>query len=140
MVTTIISLVAMSSLLLPTYIDYRPDIIQLEEAIKNLPVEISEPVIEKPQYDPAACSCVIYLAQKLSLPPIRTPAELQPNTTMKTGVAILLDYKLPHIAYVEKIDNRGILVSESNFKKCAYGSRWIKFNDTSIRGFYKPSS
>ena len=124
-------------------IDYWPDLIQLEEAINNLEPEpivelVIEPIVE-PKIDPVACSCVKYIAQFIKLPPIHTPAELEPNATLWEAKAVLLDYKLPHIALIEKIDNRGIMIKESNFKKCAYGTRWLKFNDKHIRGFYRPS-
>src|SRR3990167_9708086 len=122
-------------------IDYRPTLIRLEESINNLE-PIVEPVIEptvEPKIDPVACSCVKYIAQFIKLPPIRTPADLEPNATLWEAKAVLLNYSLPHIALIEKIDNRGILVKESNFKKCAYGTRWLKFDDKHIRGFYRPS-
>src|SRR3990167_9901624 len=138
LLTTIIALLAFTPVAETT--DYRPDIIQLEEAISNLEPE-PEPIVEPepPKIDPVACSCVKYIAQFIKLPPIRTPADLEPNATLWEAKAVLLNYSLPHIALIEKIDNRGILVKESNFKKCAYGKRWLKFDDKHIRGFYRPS-
>ena len=128
----------------PVNNDYSRAVTQLEEAIKNLPPIVEEPVKVKPPIDlsrhsrdEVACSCVLFVATKLKLPPIHTPADLEPNTNMWEAKAVLLDYKLPHIAYVEKIDNEGIWVHESNFKKCQIGRRIIQFNNPAIRGFWK---
>ena len=142
LLTTLITLLAFTPVVDVVDIDYRLDLIQLEEAINNLqPEPIVEPIAksEPPKIDPVACSCVKYIAQFIKLPPIRTPADLEPNATLWEAKAVLLNYSLPHIALIEKIDNRGILVKESNFKKCAYGKRWLKFDDKHIRGFYRPS-
>ena len=119
--------------------DYSQEIIQLEEAIRNMPAEvIPEPVkVEPPKPTAEDCSCVIHAGRYINLPPIHTPADLEPNSDMWSAEAVLLDYRLPHIAVIEKIDNDGIWVHESNFKKCQTGRRIIPFNNSAIRGFWK---
>lgn len=123
----------------PPNIDYSQAVAYLEEAIKNIPPE-PDPIPEPPPPpDPVACSCVLYAAQFIKLPPIRTPADLEENSTLWEAKAVLLDYKLPHIAVIEKITNDGIVVRESNFKACTVSIRLIDFNDKHLRGFWKPS-
>lgn len=119
--------------------NYSQAITQLEEVIKNAPPEAPTEIAIEIKKPPTAeeCSCVIHAARYINLPPMTTPADIEPNSDMWSAEAVLLNYKLPHIAVIEKIDNEGIWVHESNFKKCKIGRRVIPFNNPAIRGFWK---
>lgn len=87
------------------------------------------------------CSCVVYARTIVAdLPLVRTPADLSPNTTASPGVAVLLDYNVPHIAVVTRVEHEGFWITEANFHKCARGERFILWTDPALRGFWKLST
>ena len=103
--------------------------------------------LEAPQNDEyrnsrGECSCVTYSRTRLpNLPRIYTPADLSPNTEAAVGVAVLLKYKVAHIAIVEEIHPEGVFVSEVNFTRkesCQITGRMILWTDPALRGFFRP--
>lgn len=86
------------------------------------------------------CSCVRYASNFINLPPIRTPAELKPNSPPALGAGVLLDYTIggSHLGVLIGWTENGFKISESNFNRCKKTIREIKWNDTHLRGFYKP--
>jgi len=97
----------------------------------------TEEVIEPPkEYDPVACSCVLYAQQFLDLPKNTNAIDLISNSQPTIGGGILLNYNgVGHIAVIMKFEKDGFLVKESNYKKCEYTTRIIKYDDKAIVGF-----
>lgn len=108
-------------------------------AWKSLPeIEIIE-TNEKEYADTTHCSCVVYVRERgLPLPPIYTPANLEPNAEVRPGAAILLDYNEPHIGIVTSNDEKEVCFDEANFKHCKITSRCIPLDASEIRGFWFP--
>lgn len=105
-------------------------------------LEAEAPVFYGPKRDLSItmCSCVKFARTLLpELPIINTPADLTPNTTPHVGVAVLFDYELPHIAILTALEPEGFWIVESNFKMCRKTTRFIKWADPALRGFWQPS-
>ena len=94
-------------------------------------------VLENPQ-EPEFSSCVTYVRQFIPIPIIETPASLEPNSEPTEHAAILLDYKLPHIAYTTKLTDSEICFREANFKKNEETFRCLSLDAPEIRGYYFP--
>lgn len=82
-----------------------------------------------------------------SLPRIKTPDDLIPNTTPHVGAAILFKYKRsnePHIALITAVDENSITIVEANYKPCQKGTRRLEWGSEqltkNLRGFYSPSA
>lgn len=86
------------------------------------------------------CSCVRYASNFLNLPPINNPGELKPNTPPVLGAGVLLNYSIggSHLGVLIGWTENGFKISEANFNRCKKTTREIKWNDTHLRGFYKP--
>lgn len=90
-----------------------------------------------------SCSCVAYLkARGYNLPSIKSPDDLDPNTTPHKGAIALFKYKngVPHMAEVIAVNTTTFTVREANYSKCARGERVVSFYDPSLRGFYASNS
>lgn len=124
----------------------------LVEASSTPTATIITPEAPRPRFAPnnrfrnadGDCSCVVYARSRLpDLPRINTPADLKPNQdTPVPGYAILLAYKLAHIAIIEETTPEGILISEVNYSReevCQTTMRLIRWTDPAIRGYYHPS-
>lgn len=87
---------------------------------------------------PVTDSCVLYARQfKPDLPPMRTPDDLKPNSIPTVGSAVLMRYgKVPHIAIVTSLHEKGFYIVEANYHRGRPGVRFIKWNDRHLRGFY----
>lgn len=81
------------------------------------------------------CSCVRY-ARVLGVQiPIGTSAwDLLPNTSPAVGKLVLINGN--HVAVISKITEAGFWIKEANYTACKTGTRFIKWNDKSIRGFW----
>lgn len=83
------------------------------------------------------CNCYSLVKSRVrSLPRVK---DLKPNTSYppKNGV-VIMQYDVPHYAYIESIQADGIHVLESNFEPCLVSRRVINFNDKKIVGFWNP--
>lgn len=113
-----------------------------KEIVIEEPEPIAIPEVEKPpvkEYDPVACSCVIFASQFLDLPKNTDAIDLISNSQPYIGGGILLNYEsIGHIAIIIDFKDNGFLVKESNYKECKYTTRLISFDDPAIRGFYTP--
>ena len=74
----------------------------------------------------------------LNLPRVRTPDDLQPNTTAHIGAGVLLKYKnkVPHVAVIIGISEKGMLVGQTNKPEGEYSEEWLPWNHYAIRGFW----
>lgn len=81
------------------------------------------------------CSCVVYVRSR-GLNIVGNASDQIPNSIPTIGAGIIFDYSnTGHIAIIENINEKGFIVSESNFKRCKKGTRLIPFNDPAIKGF-----
>lgn len=82
--------------------------------------------------------CVEFVRQFIpTLPIMRTPADLKPNSTPAKGCAVLLDYN--HIGYAYFLFPGGVFVKHSNKDgKCGIGEDFYEWESPKIRGFYCP--
>ena len=84
------------------------------------------------------CSCMWGLrAMGINLKGNAT--DLIPNSTPTIGGVVKLIYnRIGHAAKITKFTKDGMLVRETNYKKCAWTTREIAFNDPAIAGFLIP--
>jgi hypothetical protein len=113
--------------------DWQP--VKVAQAYYVPPVP-QETVLEVP-YDPVANNCFLYVSQFVKLP---LQALVVPNTVPSVGVVAIFQYKVPHYAVVEKLTEQGFWVKESNYVAGEYGTRFVKWNDPKIVGFFAPTS
>lgn len=89
--------------------------------------------------DADMCSCVRYTRLLIpELPTIATPAALAPNAIGGLGDAVLFDYNEAHIATIIQVLSEGFVIAESNFHHCRLSTRYIRWDDPHIRGFWAP--
>ena len=86
------------------------------------------------------CSCVQGARQHVPNLPKGNAEDFEPNTTPARGVLVLFLYAdgVHHIAYVDELSSEGFHVQHYNKKRCQHTEEWIGWNDSSIKGFYKP--
>lgn len=85
----------------------------------------------------SVCNCYALVSTKVKLPRM---AQITPNSSGKVGnVAIFYYGKVKHIAYVIKTDTEGFTVQEANKTHCLTGTRFVKWGDPSLTGFYDPN-
>lgn len=102
-------------------------------------VQIPIPEPEQPKYKPLCRpQCVEFVRSKIpSLPIMRTPADIQPNSKPQKGCAVLLDYN--HIGYIPLITSEGIFVQHTNSDfNCGYREDFYPWGSKHIRGFWCP--
>lgn len=95
--------------------------------------------VEEPRGNPVSCSCVLAARYfGLKLPKVRTPADLTPNTALPTiGDGIIFNYSgTPHIAVIKSFTPQGFVVDEGNFHRCQLTTRFVRYGDPKITGFY----
>ncbi len=111
----------------------------LEAAVRPEPVQVAPThPINEPE-PPQDCSCVKYARSHIpDLPPMRTPDDLEPNSPPFVGAAVLLDYKLAHIAVITEIRDDGYMITEANYKPCEITERFLPWDNAHLRGFYHP--
>lgn len=115
----------------PSKIDLQP--VHVAQAYYEQPMQEPVPVI-----DPDTTiegNCYLYVSQFVKLPLTR---DIKPNASPYVGVVVILQYKVPHYAIVEKLTEDGFWVKESNYIPNKIGTRFIPWNDKAIRGFYSP--
>ena len=92
---------------------------------------------EDKDYQWTACNCYSLVSTKVKLPRM---AQIHPNSSGKVGsVAIFYYGKVKHIAYVTEVSAAGFTVQEANKTRCHIGSRFVKWTDPSLAGFYNPN-
>lgn len=88
------------------------------------------------------CSCVVYVAQRIDLPPIKNFFGLNSNTMPVIGSVALLNYNgIAHGGVIRNITDKGIYIDDANFKRCQeMKNRFISWEDMKkwSRGFWKP--
>lgn len=63
-------------------------------------------------------------------------AQIYPNAEASVGTIAIFHYPLKHIAYVEYVDEEGVLVSECNYNDGECGMRWVPFTYAPLTGFF----
>lgn len=95
----------------------------------------STPAVVLPEPDPTSCNCWSYLQTRIKDLPLMN--QVKPNSTPVVGGVVILDYHgVPHVAYIEALEDDGVLVSESNYKHCTYDKRVISWTDKALVGYY----
>lgn len=89
-------------------------------------------------YRMVRCSCVRYVALTHRIPPMKTPADVSPNSPPFIGSLVLLNYNVSHIAVLTGFTADGFLIREANFNKCQETTRFVAWGDPFLRGFYLP--
>jgi hypothetical protein len=104
------------------------------------PVDAPEIALEHPKIDPETTiegNCYLYVNQFVKLPLMQ---EITPNTTPIVGSVAILQYKVPHLAYVTALEETGFWVKESNYVPGKIGTRFIKWNEKTIKGYWIPAT
>lgn len=99
-----------------------------------------------PRWNYENCSCVKFIRtfpEFKDMPPIRTPADLEPNSVPMPKAAILMSWGgLPHIGYAVAftLDGLGFIMEHRYLKRgeCITTFDRFNFDDKRLRGFYKP--
>ena len=83
------------------------------------------------------CACGSHLRVKgINFPRGWWAGDFYPNTEAFIGSVAVFQYNLPHVAYVVDMDETGFWVSEANYEPCKVGTRFIKWNDPKLVGFW----
>jgi len=94
-------------------------------------------VKEKPKGN-TLCFCVTYAREisGLPIPRVDNAGELKPNSEPRVGGLVLFQYgKTAHVAVITDMGEKGIDISEANFRKCRATKRTISWDDSAIKGF-----
>lgn len=82
------------------------------------------------------CNCYSYASLFVDLPRM---AEIQSNSTPHKGAIAIFWYgKVKHVAVVTSTEAGGFWVKEANKSPCLTGSRFVKWGDKNLTGFYSP--
>lgn len=111
-----------------------PSVIQTAEAYYEQPAERA--IEQTEQVNPVAYNCYLYVSQRVQLPLM---ARVVPNTTPFVGSVAIFQYNVKHIAYVEKLTEKGFYIAESNYRPGVIGTRFIPWDYDKLTGFYAPS-
>ena len=122
-------------------IEEKVALVVVEEATTTETIAVATSTEEKPK-STEYCSCVSYL-KRFGIYLGLDAKDIKPNTTFfdaRPGDLLLLKYPqgIYHISYIHKISNKGIHVSEANFRKCQRTERIIAYIDPAIIGFHNP--
>jgi len=85
------------------------------------------------------CECVRYMREVLGVNIKGDAGTHEPNITfldLQYGDVVIMQYDVPHEGMYVSQNNDGILIKESNFRKCKESTRRISFNEAV--GFYRP--
>lgn len=95
------------------------------------------------EYAWVACNCVFFIrAMGIPLPPLKSIADLKPNTTPHVGAVVIQKFKsVWHLAYIDALskDGKSFHIRQSNKVHCLINEEWVPLNSPSIRGFWQPS-
>ena len=134
MLSLVLGLFSQQIIYQSNYTPHFKEIVVEEEILPPLPLVVLPE--KKKEYNPVACSCIIYASQFIDLPKNTDAIDLISNSQPYIGGAILLKYgNLGHIAIIIDFKEDGFLVKESNYKRCEYTTRLIPFDDKHITGF-----
>ena len=88
----------------------------------------------------SSCSCVKGLRSfGIPIRANKNAKDLPTNGTMRIGNVALFNYNgVYHAALITGININGFSIKETNYVKCKYTEREIRYTDKSIRGFYDP--
>lgn len=100
------------------------------------PAEVVAPVTSSTppttEDDLLMCNCYAYVRSLIpSFPAVRN---IVFNSKGLVGVVAIFDY--PHYALITEIEADGFWVKESNYKHCTYGTRFVKWSDPHLLGFW----
>ena len=121
----------------------KAEIMPLQEMIESIPKKLPKEVATTTQeiVTEAKCiQCVEYIRSKTKYcpPKVKTAKDIpilkfQPIV----GSLALFDYKpFGHVAYVEKVNQDSIEISEANYKKCQITYRTVKLDDPHLLGYF----
>lgn len=114
----------------------------VEEPALAKPLEaapVQDPVESPKAASKTLCSCKLYVASKVANMPLGDAQDFTGNTTPAIGVVVLFQYShTAHMAYIERLDETGMWISETNMKHCQYSERHVDWDDPYITGFYHP--
>lgn len=91
-----------------------------------------------------ACNC--YLLVKAKIPLLPLMKDVLPNTTPHVGAVAIFEYTstkgayVKHIALITSIAAEGFTVLEANKQPCLIGSRFIRWDDPRLVGFFAPGA
>lgn len=82
------------------------------------------------------CNCYQYVKAVLG-----DIGSITPNSTPKNGSVAIFDYKgIPHYGIVVALKVDGFKIREANYTHCKTDTRFIKWTDPNLKGFYTPQS
>ena len=82
-----------------------------------------------------SCNCYSYVSLFVKLPLMQN---ILANTAPSKGVVAIFQYKVKHVAVVDKLTEDGFWVKEANYEQAKIGKRLIKWDDPHLKGFYAP--
>ena len=122
------------------FLKYHPEVTESEAKDPIFGINfVADELINGTEYQHTICNCRSEVSRLLAKIGSKLPkGEVIPNNSYpKVGGVIILQYKdLKHYAYVEKVGEDGIHISEANFIKCARSKRVIAFDDPHIIGYW----
>ena len=86
-------------------------------------------------YEWTPANCYSFVKTLVKVPLMRS---IIPNSAPSVGVVAIFQYKVPHLAYVEKLTENGFWVKEANYEPAKITRRFIKWDDPRLKGFYAP--
>lgn len=87
-------------------------------------------------YEWTSMNCYAYV--KWLVPNLPLQNKILPNSTPQKGGVAIFQYKdLPHYAYVTEIKTDGFSIKESNYIAGKITTRFIKWDDPHLKGFWK---
>jgi hypothetical protein len=102
--------------------------------------EEDEQVGEKPESDvdySEVCNCWQYV--KNNVPGVTSMAAMTPNSEPVVGsVAIEWFGSVKHVSVVVEVTESGVLVHETNYRRCQFTERFIDFSSHRLAGFWTP--
>lgn len=130
----VLGLLLITTLFFPTYIhapvqayEIEPQRTEIEEVVDYEVLEISDDT-----EDSVASNCYLYVQSRI--PDLPLTKDLKPNSVPLVGSVAIFDY--PHYAYVEKLGDKGFIVSECNYDAGECGERFVDWGDEHIIGFW----
>ena len=80
-----------------------------------------------------AANCYAYVSLFVDVPLMN---KIVPNSPPFEGAVAIFQYKEKHVAYVEKVEEKGFWIKEANYHPAKIGKRFIKWDDPKLVGFH----
>lgn len=100
---------------------------------------VAQEIKDGKEWQHSICSCIAWLRIKgVKFPRVRTAQDLVTNSNVPSvGGIIKLKYGTTyHLAYIEKLTQEGIEISENNYQRCLHTERVIPWGSDNIVGYY----